>query len=162
MATELRELRGLPEAIQKQFEEQQTKATGTDDEMPEPLMTMSQWKALLESNKKASSLPPAPVKAGLFTAACEKVKATPRHCLQAASPATAASINAALSASTIPTNSVCLVVTLYLLTPKEFSSKLPSTVLKRTLTTKRSKDCRCWLPQWPNSVLPPEPRMPTP
>ena len=39
-------------------------------------MTMSQWKALLESNKKASSLPPTPVKAGLFTTACGEFKAT--------------------------------------------------------------------------------------
>ena len=54
---------------------------------------MSQWKSLHESNKKASSLPPTPVKAGLFTAACEKPKATPRQILQLASPATAASIN---------------------------------------------------------------------
>ena len=67
MAAELRELRGLSEATQKQFEEQQKKATGEDDEMPEPLMTMLQWKALLESNKKASSLPLTPVKAGLFS-----------------------------------------------------------------------------------------------
>ena len=64
-------------------------------------MTMSQRKALLESNKKASSLPPTPVKAGLFTAACEKVTATvtPRQTLQLASPATAASINKAPSVS---------------------------------------------------------------
>ena len=48
---------------------------------------MSQWKELLESNKKTASLPPTPVKAGLFTAAYEKVKATPRHILQLASPA---------------------------------------------------------------------------
>ena len=42
MATELRELRSLPEAIQKQFaqfEEQQKKATGKDDYVPEPLTT---------------------------------------------------------------------------------------------------------------------------
>ena len=51
-------------------------------------LTMSQWTALLESNKKASSLPLIPVKAGLFTAACEKVKATPRQILQLAPPAT--------------------------------------------------------------------------
>ena len=80
-ATELCELRGLPEAIQKQFEEQQKKATGKDDEkdLEGPLTAMSQWKALLDSNKKASSLPPGPVKAGFFTAACEKVKATHLH-----------------------------------------------------------------------------------
>ena len=43
MAIELRELRSLPEAIQKQFEEQQKKAdiNGKDEEK-EPLMTMSQ------------------------------------------------------------------------------------------------------------------------
>ena len=45
---------------------------------------MSQWKELLDSNKKAASLlphslPPTPVKSGLFTTACEKVKATPRQ-----------------------------------------------------------------------------------
>ena len=100
MATELGELKGLPEAIQKQFEEQQKKPTGKDDDVRKPLMTMSQWKALLESNKKASSLPPTPVMAGLFTTACEKIKATPRQILQSASPATAASINTALSVST--------------------------------------------------------------
>ena len=80
MATELRELRGLPDAIQKQFEEQQAKSDGKDKEKPEPLITMVQWKELLETNKKASSLPPTPAKAasGLFTAACGKVKATKR------------------------------------------------------------------------------------
>ena len=41
MATELRELRGLPEAIQKQFEEQQKNAKSKDDDVPEPLMAMS-------------------------------------------------------------------------------------------------------------------------
>ena len=93
MATELHELRGLPEAIQNQFEEQQAKSDGKDKEKAKPLMTMSQWKALLETNKKASSLPPTPAKAGLFTSACETVKATPRKGLQLASPATAASTN---------------------------------------------------------------------
>ena len=100
MATELRELRGLPEAIQKQFSAQQKRTTGKDDDVPEPLMTMSQWKAILESNKKASSLPPTPVKAGLFTTACDKIKATPRQILQSASPATVASISTALTVST--------------------------------------------------------------
>ena len=47
-----------------------------------------------------SLLPPTPVKAGLFTAACEKVEATPRQILQLASPATAASINTAPPVST--------------------------------------------------------------
>ena len=58
MATELCELRGLPEAIRKQFEEQQAKGDGKYKEKPEPLMTMSQWKELLETNQKASSLYP--------------------------------------------------------------------------------------------------------
>ena len=74
--------------------------TGKDDEKEEPLMVMSQWKALLESNNKASSLPPTTVKPGLFTAACEKVKTTPRQILQLVAPATAASINTAPSVST--------------------------------------------------------------
>ena len=43
-------------------------------------MTMSQWKGLLKSSKKASSLPPTPAKAALFTAVCEKVKATKADC----------------------------------------------------------------------------------
>ena len=44
MATELHELRGLPKlkATRKQFEEQQKKVTGKADDVPEPLMTMSQ------------------------------------------------------------------------------------------------------------------------
>ena len=50
MATKLRELRGLPEAIQKQFEEQQKKTTGKDDDVPGPLMTMSQWKVLKQAD----------------------------------------------------------------------------------------------------------------
>ena len=74
MATELRELRGLPKAIQKQFEEHQERSEGKDKGKPGPLLTMSQWKELLESNKKATSLPPTPVKAGLFTAACANIK----------------------------------------------------------------------------------------
>ena len=67
MATELRELRGrrLPEAIQIQCEEHQKKATRKANGKEEPLMTMPQWKVLLESNKNASSLPPTPVEAGL-------------------------------------------------------------------------------------------------
>jgi len=63
-------------------------------------MKMSRWKAPLESNKKASSLPPTPVTAGLFTTACKKIKVTPRQILQSASSAIAASINTALSVST--------------------------------------------------------------
>ena len=62
--------------------------------MPEPMLTMSQWKALLESNKIASLLPPT---AGPFATACKKSKATPMQILQSASPATAASIKTALS-----------------------------------------------------------------
>ena len=76
--------------IQKQFDEQQDKHNGKDKEKDEPLLTMLQWKELLATNKKASSLPPTPAKAGLFTSACEKVKAIPRQILQLASPATAA------------------------------------------------------------------------
>ena len=53
-AAELRELRGLPKAIQKQFEEQQEKHERKDKRKPEPLLTMPQWKELLESNKKAA------------------------------------------------------------------------------------------------------------
>ena len=37
MATELCELRGLPEAIQKQFKEQQVNNEGADKWKPEPL-----------------------------------------------------------------------------------------------------------------------------
>ena len=97
---------GLSKAIQKQFKEQQVKSDGKDNvlkdkEKPEPMMTMPKWKELLETNKKASSLPPTPAKAGLFTSACEnlKVKATPRQILQLASPATAASTNTTQSVS---------------------------------------------------------------
>ena len=63
---------------------------------------MSQWnlKELLESNKKAASLPPTPVKAGLFTVACEKVKATPRQFLQFTLPTPAALTNTTPSVST--------------------------------------------------------------
>ena len=69
MATELklRELRRLPEAIQKQFKERQAKSDGNDKEQAEPLLTMLQCQELLETNKKASSLPPTPAKAELFT-----------------------------------------------------------------------------------------------
>ena len=63
-------------------------------------MTMSQWKALLKSNKKASSLPPTPVTVVLFTTACEKIKATTRQILQSASQTTAVLIYTALSVST--------------------------------------------------------------
>ena len=55
MATELCELRGLPRAIQKQFEEQQEKSEGKEKEKLEPLLTLSQWKELLATNKKATS-----------------------------------------------------------------------------------------------------------
>ena len=100
MATELRELRGLPEAMKNQFDEQQAKSVGKEKEEAKPLLTMSQWKVLLESNKKASSLPPTPAKAGIFTAACEKVKAAPNQILQLTSAATAALTNTAQSVST--------------------------------------------------------------
>ena len=76
MATELRELRGPPEAIQKQFDELQAKSDGKEKEKADPLLTIPQWEELFASNKKASSPPPIPAKAGLFTSACEKVKAT--------------------------------------------------------------------------------------
>ena len=82
MATELRELRGLPKAIQKQFEEQQDRSEGQDKGKPEPLLTMSQWKELLESNKEDAPPPPTPVKAVLVTEACAKPKATSRQTLQ--------------------------------------------------------------------------------
>ena len=39
MATELRELRGLPKATQKQCEEQQEKGEEKDKEKPEPLLS---------------------------------------------------------------------------------------------------------------------------
>ena len=55
---------------------------------------------MIESNKKAASLPLTPVKAGLFTSACEKVKATPRQILRLASPTPAASTNTTQSVST--------------------------------------------------------------
>ena len=48
MATELREVKGLPEAIQNEFDEQQAKSDGKEKEKAEPLLTMSQWKELLE------------------------------------------------------------------------------------------------------------------
>ena len=73
MTAELCELRGLPasdcEVIQKHFKEQQKNSTGKDEKKEEPLMTMPQWNALLEFNKKASPLPRTPFKAGLCTAA---------------------------------------------------------------------------------------------
>ena len=82
MATELRELRGLPAAIQKTFDAQISNAKGTDP-APEPLLTMSQWKELQETNKKERSLPPTPIKPGLFTEVCEKMRiVTPLQLLQ--------------------------------------------------------------------------------
>ena len=82
MATELRELRGLPAAIRNPFDEQLSNARGTEP-APEPLLTMPQWKELQETNKKKQSLPPIPIKPGLFTAACDKVRiVTPRQLLQ--------------------------------------------------------------------------------
>ena len=82
MAAELRELRGIPAAIQKSFGEQQrSEAKGSEPER-EPLLTLSQWKALQETNKRERSLLATPVKKpGLFTAACEKVRLAPRQIL---------------------------------------------------------------------------------
>ena len=100
MATELRELRGLPRAIPKQFEEQQEKSEGKEKANSEPLLKMTQCKELLVTNKKATSLPPTPVKAGLFTEVGAKVKATPRQILQLASPTPAASTTTTPSVST--------------------------------------------------------------
>ena len=42
--------------FQNQFDEQQAKRDGKEKEKAGPLLTMSQWKELLQSNKKASSL----------------------------------------------------------------------------------------------------------
>ena len=82
MAAELRELRGIPAAIQKTFDEQQRSEAKGSEPAPEPLLTLSQWKALQETNKRERSLPATPVKKpGLFTAACEKVRLTPRQIL---------------------------------------------------------------------------------
>ena len=81
MAAELRELRGIPAAIQKTFDNQCSEAKGSEP-APEPLLTLSQWKALQETNKKERSRPATPVKKPwLFTAACEKVRLTPRQIL---------------------------------------------------------------------------------
>ena len=46
MATELRELRGLPKAIQKQFEEQQEKGEGKDKGKPKPLLSNTDYVAV--------------------------------------------------------------------------------------------------------------------
>ena len=74
MAAELRELRSILAAIQKMFGEQQRSAAKGSEPAPEPLLTLSQWKALQETIKREWSLPATPVKkAGLFTAVCEKV-----------------------------------------------------------------------------------------
>ena len=82
MATELRELGGLPAAIQKTFDAQISNAKGADP-APEPLLTMSQWKELQETNKKERSLPLTPIKPGLFTEVCEKMRiVTPLQLLQ--------------------------------------------------------------------------------
>ena len=81
MAAELRELRGIPAAIQKTFDNQRSKAKGSEP-APESLLALSQWKALQETNKKERSLPATPVKKpGKFTAASEKVRLTPRQIL---------------------------------------------------------------------------------
>ena len=60
MAAELRELRGIPAAIQKTFDNQCSEAKGSEP-APEPLLTLSQWKALQETNKKERSLLATPV-----------------------------------------------------------------------------------------------------
>ena len=46
MVTKVHDQRGVPEAIQQQFEEQQRKATGQDHDVYAPLMPVLQWKAL--------------------------------------------------------------------------------------------------------------------
>ena len=85
MVAELRELRGIPAAIQETFDDQRSEAKGSEP-APERMLTLSQWKALQETNKKEHSLPVTPVKkTGLFTAACEKVRLNPRQIL-ASSP----------------------------------------------------------------------------
>ena len=80
--TELRELRGLPAlaAIQKTFDQRLSEARGANP-VYELLLTLSQGRELHETNEKERSLPPTPVKIGLFTAAaCEKVRiVTPRQ-----------------------------------------------------------------------------------
>ena len=82
MPPELRELRGLPAAIQNPFDVQLSNARGADP-APEPSLTLSQWNELQEMHKKERSLPPTPVKPGLFTAACGKVRIiTPHQLLQ--------------------------------------------------------------------------------
>ena len=75
--------RGFPAAtcIRKTFDDQRSEAKGSEPAL-EPLLTLSQWKALQETNKKERSLPATPVKKpGLFTAACEKARLTPRQML---------------------------------------------------------------------------------
>ena len=66
MAAELRELRGIPAAIQKTFDDQHNKLLYSEpkgsEPAPETLLTLSQWKALQETNKKERYLPPTLVK----------------------------------------------------------------------------------------------------
>ena len=82
MATELRELRGPSAAIKKTFHQQLTEAKGANP-APRPLLTLSQWNELQETDKKERSLPPTPVIPGLFTVTCEKARiVTPRQLLQ--------------------------------------------------------------------------------
>ena len=92
MAAELSDLRGIPTAIQNMFDDQRSKAS---PRRPEPLLTLPQWKAWQETNKKERCLPATPKKKpGLFTAA-SKVRLTPRQIL-APSPkqaSTAASVS---------------------------------------------------------------------
>ena len=73
MATELRELRGLPAAIPITFDAQLSDTRGSDP-APEPLLALPQGKEWQETNKKERSLPPTPIKPRLFTAVCEKVR----------------------------------------------------------------------------------------
>ena len=70
--------------IKKTFDAQISNAKGTlTNPAPEPLLTMSQWKELQETNKKERSLPPTPIKPGLFTEVCKRVRiVTPRQLLQ--------------------------------------------------------------------------------
>ena len=84
MATKLWELRGLPAAIKKTFDQQLSEARGANP-APEPLLqlSLSQWRELQETNKKERPLPLTPVKPGLFTVACEQEQTvTPRQLLQ--------------------------------------------------------------------------------
>ena len=62
MAAGSRELRAIPAlaAIQKTFGDQRSEAKGSEP-APQPLLTLSQWKALQETNEKERSLPATPM-----------------------------------------------------------------------------------------------------